>query len=272
MAFRKVALMKRAWEVALALIVLSVSIEAGAETRDYSPVVFSCAWDSGISTWLMGGFKEGKWYEHTALPVMVDGRPVTPEEGIELAEPVACSTPFVHEGTRLAFYSADGKQIGVRTVKGTKYSCSPASTETFIDVEMAEADDLKIPPSAMSIGVGDGWNAVRAPTRRKVEKEDIVFVLESADLSVTFSPALDEYGEKIYKGVLTWGEKSLDLTDAYVEDEKELEGFFIDLNGDERTEFVLHSQNIGGFVTAFELALDRKNPSVTEVLSLDLGD
>jgi hypothetical protein len=267
--------MKKAWEVVLVLI-LSVSIEAGAEALDYCPVVFSCAWDSGVSTWLMGGFKEGKWYEHTALPIMVDGRSVTPEEGVELTEPVACSTPFVREGTRLDFYSVDGQKIGVRTVKGTKYSCSPASTETFIDVEMEEADDLKMPQSSMSIGVGDGWNAVGVPTRRAVEKGNIMFVLESAEslanLSVRFSPAVDEYGEKIYKGVLIWGERSFDLADAYVEDEKELEGLFIDLNGDKRVEFVLHSQNIGGFVTAFELELDQENPSVTEVLSLDLGD
>jgi hypothetical protein len=255
------------------LAILCIPTEIGAEERDYRPVVFAWEWDSGISMWLMGGFKEGKWYEHTALPIMVDGRAITPEEGTELEEPVACSTPLVREGTRLAFYSSDGRKIGFRTVQGTKYSCSAASSETFIDVEMAEAEDLTISPSAISIGVGEGWNAVSALTRRKVEKENIVFDLEPLPLSVTFSPAVDEYGERIYKGVLIWGEKIFNLTDAYVEEEKELKGFFIDLNGDGRVEFILHSQNIGGFVSAFELNLDRgENSSVTEVLSLDLGD
>ena len=106
------------------------------------------------------------------------------------------------------------------------------------------------------------------------EKENIVFDLASAELplSVTFSPIVGEQNENIYRGVLTWGEEILDLTDVYVEEEKELEGFFIDLNGDGQVEFVLHSQNIGGFISAFELNLNRENPSAAEVLSLDLGD
>ncbi|MDR1979730.1 MAG: hypothetical protein LBQ42_13425 [Synergistaceae bacterium] len=251
---------------------------AGAETRDYSPVVFSYAWDSGVSVWLMGAFKEGKWYEHTALPIMVNGRAITPEEGVELLEPVPCSTPLVRGGARLAFYSAEGRKIGAGTVMGTQYSTSAASAETFIDVEMemGTGKELKMPPGVMSIGVEDGWNAVSAPTRRTVEKGNIVFVFEPSEpskkLSVTFSPGLDEAGEKVYGGLLAWGEKSLKLTDAYVEEEEQLAGFFIDLNGDGQVEFVLHSQSIGGFVTAFELRLDRDDPSATEVLSLDLGD
>ncbi|MDR2179386.1 MAG: hypothetical protein LBP21_03665 [Synergistaceae bacterium] len=264
--------MKKTWRIIVVLAILWISTKSWAETRGYRPVVFACEWDSGISMWLMGGFKEGKWYEHTALPIKVNGRAITPEEGIELVEPVACATPFVREGTRLVFYSTEGQKIGLRTVKETKYSCSPASAETFIDVEMAETEDLKMSASAMAIGVSDGWDAVSAPTRRKTEKGNIVFALDSPALSVTFSPATDEYGDKIYKGVLMWGEKNLHLTDAYVEEEKELKGFFIDLNGDEHVEFVLHSQNIGGFVSVFELSLDGENPSAIEVLSLDLGD
>jgi hypothetical protein len=265
---------RKVWRAVMVLAVLCTPIKVWAETHDYRPVVFSCAWDSGVSTWLMGGSRDGKWYEHTALPIMVDGRAVTPEEGIELAEPVACDTPLIREGTRLVFYSVDGRNIGSRTVKGMKYSCSPASSETFIDVEMVETEMLKMPPDTMSIGVGGDWNAVSAPTRRKAEKGSIVFTLDSPEppLSVTFSPAVGEYGEKIYKGVLIWGGKTLELTDAYVEEERDLEGFFIDLNGDGGVEFVFHSQNIGGFVAAYKLTLDRENPSVTEVLSLDLGD
>jgi hypothetical protein len=265
--------MKKAWRVLVMLAILCIPTEIGAEERDYRPVVFAWEWNSGISMWLMGGFKEGKWYEHTALPIMVDGRAISPEEGIELEEPVPCSTPLVRKGMLLAFYSPDGRKIGSRTVKGTKYSCSPASSETFIDVETTETEKFEASPGSMFIGVGDGWNAMTTPTRRRVEKESIVFALESseppANLSVTFSPAVDEENEKMYRGVLAWGEKNLDLVDVYVEEE-ELEGFFVDLNGDGRVEFVLHSRNIGGFISAFELNLDRGTPS--EVLSLDLGD
>ena len=274
--------MKKAWgfaamrKILVMVAILSVPVKIGAETHDYRPVVFVLGWDSGVSMWLMGGSREGKWYEHTALPIMVNGRAITPEEGIELEEPVPCSTPLVRRGMRLVFYSPEGQRIGSRTVRGTKYSCSAASSETFIDVEVTETEELKMTPSALSIGVSDEWNAVGAPTRRKVEKESIVFDLESpelpARLSVMFSPVVDEQSERIYRGVLIWGEKISDLTDVYVEEEKELAGFFIDLNGDGRVEFLLHSQNIGGFVSAFELDLDQENPSATEVLSLDRGD
>jgi hypothetical protein len=265
--------MKKTWRVLVMLAVLSIPAEIGAETRDYHPVVFSLGWDSGVTLWLMGGFKEGKWYEHTALPVMVNGRAITPEEGIDLDEPAACSTPFIHEGMSLTFYSPEGRKIESRTVKGTKYSCSPASLETFIDVEITET--FEVPPGSLFVGVEEGWNAVTAPTRRKAEKENVAFTWESpeppASLSVTFSPVAGG-SEKMYRGVLAWGEKNLELTDVYAEGENELEGFFIDLNGDGRVEFVLYSRNVGGFVSAFELNLDRDPLSAAEVLSLDLGD
>ena len=130
--------MKKTWRVFVVCVlpVLWIPAEIKAEERGYRPVVFALGLDSGVSMWLMGVFKEGKWYEHTSLPIMVNGRAITPEEGIELDEPVPCSIPLVREGMRLAFYSPDGRKIGSRTVQGTKYSCSAASSETFIDVDV----------------------------------------------------------------------------------------------------------------------------------------
>jgi hypothetical protein len=246
----------------------------GADPRgDYCPVVFSYAWDSEVSVWLIGGFKDGQWYRHTDLPIMVDGRAITPEEGMELNESADCSTPLLQKGENLAFYSADGKKVGVRTVKGTKYSCSAASWESFIDVEI---DALELPAFTMTIGVREGWNAVPAPTRRAAEGGNIVFVLESDEKPeknpiVTFSPDVDEYEEKIYRGALAVGGTSCLLTDAYVEAEDQLDGFFIDLNGDGRTEFVLHASGIAGFVSAYEWDLENGGEA-TAILSLDLGD
>ena len=244
--------MKKAWGVLVMLLVLFLE-KVGAEVR-YCPVVFACEDNSGVGVWLMGGFGEGKWYEHTALPILVDGQAVTPEEGIEPDEPVVCTTPLVHEGTRLVFYSIEGQKVGSQTVKRTQYFYNPASSETFIGVETVEAE-LEMPSSAM-LGVGDGWDAVIAPTRRKTEKENVAFTLDSLPLSVTFSPTFDEYGEKFYEGTLISGVQRFLLTNAYVEEEKELKGFFIDLNGDGHVEFVLYVQNRGGFVRVFELNLD----------------
>lgn len=236
------------------------------------PVVFAYAWEmpDGFSMWLIGGFQDGRWYGHTSLPITVEGRPITAEEGMKLTEPVACSTALIEKGDKLTFYSSqNGQKSGTVAVKGLKYSCSAASTETFIDVE---TDRMEIPEHVMHIGVGSGWNAVPVSTKREAVGEGVVFVPEGADRntgpSVAFVVGIDEYGDKVFKGTARMDGKKFPLTDAYAETEEQLEGFFIDLNGDGNLEFVFHSQGVGGFVAAFEL----KNEGIVEILALDLGD
>jgi hypothetical protein len=240
----------------------------GSDYADWRPVVFSYAWGppDEASAWLIGGFKGGEWRKPAELPIMVDGRPITPEEAMELSEPAVCSTPMLKSGDKLFFYSA-GKRVGDRTVARTRYSCSPASMESFVDVEI---DGLEMPPHSMAIGVGGGWNAVTSPTERRLDKESAVFSVSGDEISVTFAPDVDEYGEKIYRGFLSGGGKGgkkWPLTEGcYVDDLGLLEGLFIDLNGDGAREFVLYCPGTAGFVAAFELSAD----GLREVLYLDL--
>lgn len=249
--------------------------EVKAEIRnEYHPVVFAYMWEEADSpvACLLGAFGGGKWYGHTDLPILVNGRPITPEEGMALSDSVACSTPLLEKGKKLTFYAADGRKVEGVSVEETKYSCSAASTEVFIDVV---AKGLKIPARVMYAGVDGGAdgerNALAAPTERGKDGERITFVSTDevlGKMSAVFTPAFDEYGEKVYRGTIAFGGKSWPLTDAYGDSQDTLDGMFIDLNGDGRTEFLLYSSGVAGFIAAFEL----NDAGAKEVLILDLGD
>jgi len=243
---------------------------AETETKEegYRPVVFSYVWDTSenYGAWLLGAFRDGGWLTHTALPVLANGRAVSPEESLEIADPIVCTTPLLERGTKLAFYSPNGK-IGIASVKETRYSVSAASAESFIDVE---TDGPELPARTPVVGVGDGWNATPLPTKRTESEDRVIFAAGSGGggMSATFLSALDEDGEKIYRGTIAFGGKTWPLTDVSVGTPGELDGFFIDLNGDGRMEFLIYCQGIAGFIAAFETG----DAGAVEILALDLGD
>ena len=246
---------------------LSGAVAEAADTA-YRPVVFAYLWEGseGPGALLIGGFRDGTWYRHIDLPILVNGRAITPEEGIQLSDAVPCTTALLAVGENLAFYSPNGKLAGVATVEGTKYSCSAASTESFIDVET----DATIPAQTLCIGVADGWDALPSPTRRATGDDRIIFDTgaDSTKTTATFLPAVDEYGGAIYRGTIEYAGKSWPLTDADAETKDSIDGIFIDLNGDGRMEFVMYSRTIAGFVAAWDLT--QEGPK--ETLILDLGD
>lgn len=236
---------------------------------EYRPVVFACVREDADSpaAWLLGGSGDGTWYGHTSLPILVNGRPVTPEEGIALDDPAVCSTPLLEKGQTLVWYSAAGNQIGTGAVKETRYFCSMASTESFIEVE---TDGPDLPVRTLCLALGGNWNAIAEPTFRTLEKDRLTFSvgLDAAKTTATFFPAVDEYGELIYRGTITYDEKTWPLTDASADSPDHPEGVFIDLNGDGRAEFVLYSPGIAGFVAAWDLTEE----GALEIMTLDLGD
>jgi hypothetical protein len=272
-AWRKIGKKTGSKIAALALtVVFSMGLcrdaRAAAGEGSSRPVVFSYAWDvSERSTWLLGAFRDGGWTAHTGQPILAGGRAIDPEEALEMPEPVACVTPLLKRGEELAFYSAEGKKIGIASVRETWYSVSAASMESFIDVE---TDGPEMPARVPIVGVGDGWNATPVPTVRAGNDDRITFTAGSGDgkMLAAFLPAVDEYGEMLYRGAVTFGGKTWPLTGADVETPDELEGFFIDLNGDGRMEFLVCCRGTAGFVAVFELG----DAGVTEVLVLDLSD
>ncbi len=250
-------------------LVAALLPEAPAEAAEaaYRPVVFAYVWKDSESSGalLIGGFRDGTWYRHTDLPILVNGRAITPEEGIQLSDAVPCTTALLEAGEKLAFYSPGGKLPEVATVKGLKYSCSAASTETFIDVE---TDGLAIPAQTLCIGLADGWDALPTATRRTTDNGRITFAAETDRAKATFLPAVDEYGGAVYRGMIEYAGKTWPLTDADAETKDSIDGLFIDLNGDGRMEFVMYSSTIAGFVVAWDLT--EEGPR--ETLTLDLGD
>ena len=268
------------------IAVLSCFIHSGsqkafaAETSafvkgEYNAVVYGYVYEESQlgNALLVGGSKDGKWYDHIALPVTSGGKILTQQNAPaeDYSEPIPCATPFLKQGETVVFYSPSGKKTKPVPAGKTTYSQSPASGETFIDVEFGKG---ALPSNEFLIGVNGEWEAVLAPTKRSAKQGVVSF---SSDLSkngsksaatVTFTAEKDENDYPVYRGKVKVGETEWPLTEAYAENDDEISGMFIDLNGDGEAEFVLYASGVGGFLGVYEIG--EREPQ--QIMALDFGD
>lgn len=260
---------RTAWSVLLAVVLtFGPGWNGAARGMESYPVVFACLWDeSGDSTaWLLGAFREGAWIGMAEAPLLADGKEIAPEDVMALGEPVVCVTPLLEKGNVLAFYAPQGRRIGDAAVRETRYSRSAASGEVFVDVAL---DGVVFPPGVPCVGIAPGRAVPALPTSRGTDGKSFSFTASGATpFSARFVPTGDGQDETVFLGTVVGGGKSWTLGEVYLDPQNPPEGFFIDMNGDGRPEFLLCSNGVAAFIAVWDL----KNEGAEEVLTMDLGD
>ncbi len=238
----------------------------------YSPVGITFADDSGQvpdRLLLLGGSRNGTWFRHTSLPIMVQGTLITAQNAMDFdtGEDVPCETPLASSQT-MELYTIDGR-IGQVQADGTVFFTHPSSGEIFIATEFANP---KYAGRGLIVAVNGKWNAMPVKTSRTEEDGSITFSTtdehDNSFASVVLSKTKSSEGEVNYKGEVVVQGKIFDAGNFYTDDPQEIAGFFIDLNGDSRMEFIIHIQGIAGSASVFSIAPE----GVTEVMNLDFGD
>lgn len=221
---------------------------------------------------LMGGFKDGKWYNVTDLPVTQDGKNINVTEGTIdgqfVEEKGTCETPLLSVGTKLTCYTQDGKKQE-NTVSELHWEFWESSGQLTVSAMfVGYEDDRETIP--FSVGVAHGGQAQPWPTV-KTKGRALTFSCENGgkSLSASFVKSVTEDGQNCFKGTLRLGEKTWPLEDIYPESADDVECLFIDINGDGRMELVQSASGPGGSARVYTIDPETGPKAV---LSLDLGE
>ena len=236
--------------------------EVGGEIGDepHNAVVFMFVWnrdepDNG-NILLVGGTWDGAWVTLNDLPIEMAGSDFSAEEraaGDFEGSAVPCSVLLLQRGDAVTFYATDGTLMGKSAVEGLFYSRNPAVDDDWVEIKLAYG----IPPERgdLYIGLTGNWNPVPAPTRREVSGDAVVFSTDlygGAKTEVVFGKVRED-GEEFYRGSAIMGGTTWPLTDFYAESPDEVNGLFIDLNGDGRMEF---ATCLNGFACYYDFGPD----------------
>lgn len=263
-----------------AFVSFSEEVEAAPKERkfvkgDYNAVIYVYLYEEGqdLLGTIAGGSKDGKWYNHTALPITINGKTrdlmgeIPENEAYE--SPIPCLTPFLKQGDSVVFYSLSGEKFPPALAGKISYSASAASGESFLDVSF----EISQPPfEELLVGINGEWNALITPTKRESTKETFSFtsLLKEAGEAVTatFTATKRKNGELFYKSALKIGDKEWPLTNIEAEDPKDVSGFFIDLNGDGKNELILYVTGVWGTFSVYEIG----DAEPDRIMGLDFGD